>query len=85
MVNEHVGEIFLAQVTRVEPYGVYLRFPHGEVIVLIPDVSYDRVPDLTVRYSVGDDVQVKILDYVEDRKLYKGTIKDAVSKDSTLK
>jgi hypothetical protein len=45
--------------------------------VLIPDVSYERVPDLKAKYSVGEAVSVRVLVYVEDRQLFKGTIKDA--------
>jgi small subunit ribosomal protein S1 len=71
-----IGETVSATVKRVEPYGVYLDGPEGEIIVLIPDVSHERIPDLKKHYSIGDQVRVHVLKYVPERKLFKGTIKD---------
>ena len=67
----------MARVTRVENYGVYLQFDDLDVLVLIPDVSYERISDLHSMYAVGDAVPVKILRYVSSEGAFKGTIKDA--------
>ena len=79
MNSEWIDRVVDAEVERVELYGIYLRFSQGEVIVLIPDVSYERIPDLTKKVHVGDRLLVKILEYVEDRHVFKGTIKDVGS------
>lgn len=36
------GMVFDATVNRVEVYGLYLQFEHGQALVLIPDVSSMR-------------------------------------------
>jgi ribosomal protein S1 len=77
MKDLSVGAIVEAEVTRVEAYGVYLRFHDAEIIVLIFDVSNERIADLKARYRAGERVRVKILEYVPDRQLFKATIKDA--------
>jgi ribosomal protein S1 len=72
-----VGDLIEADVTRVEVYGVYLKFRDEEIVVLIPDVSHERVSDLRSRYTVGDRIRVRILEYVPERSLFKASIKDA--------
>lgn len=71
-----IGTTVTATVSRVEPYGVYLDGPDGEIVVLIPDVSTTRIADLQGYYTVGDKVRVRVLKYVEERDLFKGIIKD---------
>jgi ribosomal protein S1 len=74
---EHIGKAVVARVTRVEPYGLYLTYETLSLIVLIPDVSYERIADLKATFKPGDTVPVRILSYHEDRNMFKGTIKDA--------
>jgi ribosomal protein S1 len=74
---ESIGKTVVTRVTRVEPYGLYLTYEGQSLIVLIPDVSHERIADLEAKYKPGDTVPVRILSYVEDRNLCKGTIKDA--------
>ena len=73
----YIGRTVIARVTSVEVYGVYLDHDNSAIVVLIPDVSYDPVPDLKERYHVGDLVPVRVLSYVEERGLFKGSIRDA--------
>ena len=70
-----IGTIVTATVSRVEPYGVYLDGPDGKIVVLIPDVSATRIENLQEYYTVGDQVRVRIVKYVEERELFKGIIK----------
>jgi len=71
-----IGERVRATVNRIENYGLYLSFEGAEIIVLIVDISRDPIPDLRERYCVGDEVQVLILEFIEDRSLYKGSMVD---------
>lgn len=75
-----VGTVVDAEVMRVERYGVYLRSSLGEIVVLIPDVSHEPIPELVAVYSAAERVRVRLVEWVEDRKLFKGTIKDADSR-----
>lgn len=76
MKTEYAGRKIVAEVVRVEPYGVYLAWDGEEVIVLVPDVSDERILCLAEEYRPGQRVSVRILEYVESRKMFKGTIKD---------
>jgi hypothetical protein len=71
MTNAWIGMNAEAEITRVEMYGVYLRFSHGDIVVLIFDVSTGRILDLTKIVSVGDWLRVNIMEYVEDRQMFK--------------
>ena len=77
MRDELVGRLVVAVVTRIEAYGLYLEYSGKPLLVLIPDVSYESTPDLHVKYRVGDEVAVRVLDYIEEHRMFKGTIKDA--------
>ncbi|WAS93348.1 S1 RNA-binding domain-containing protein [Nannocystis punicea] len=67
------GERVLARVTRVEHYGVYLRHGDAAILVLIVDVAREPIADLRARVHVGDEVEVRILRYVHQYKLFKGS------------
>jgi ribosomal protein S1 len=75
--SESIGKTVVARVTRVEEYGLYLAYESQSLIVLIPDVSYEPIADLKAMFKPGDTVPVRILKYVEEKSMFKGTIKDA--------
>jgi hypothetical protein len=58
----------------VEHYGLYLRAEAGDAIVLIPEVSVDRIPELRRAYQPGDVVRVRLLDWIPDRRMFKATM-----------
>ncbi|MEM6296049.1 MAG: S1 RNA-binding domain-containing protein [Myxococcota bacterium] len=62
------------EVTRVEHYGLYVKTPEGDAVVLIPDVSKEPIPDLKAAYSPGDQVRVRLLRFVEQRGIHKATM-----------
>lgn len=66
-------EAIAGTVTRVEHYGLYVRTAEGDALVLIPDVSSTPI-ELRSAYAVGDPVEVRLLLFVEERKLYKATM-----------
>lgn len=79
-----IGKIVNATVSRIEPYGVYLDGPDDKkIIVLIPDVSAPPIQNLREFCTVGDQLSVRIVQHVEDRGLYKGTIKDVCDLEKT--
>jgi len=62
-------------VARVEHYGLYVKTPKGEAVVLISDVSQERIPDVKEAYNVGDKVRLQLLHFVEAQGLYKATMR----------
>jgi predicted RNA-binding protein with RPS1 domain len=76
MNTSDVGKTVLARVCRVEAYGVYLEFDETKtVLVLIPDVSDEPIFNLKLKFDPGQVAAVKILKFIEERGIYKGTMK----------
>lgn len=71
-----VGKTVAAHVTRVEEHGLYLAHDSKTILVLIVDVSNQPIDDLRKEYKLGEEMVVRVLRYVDEYKLYKGTIKD---------
>jgi ribosomal protein S1 len=68
------NEVTSGKVTQVEHYGLYIETGEGPALVLIPDVSKERIPDLAAAYKAGDSVRVKLLRFVPERGLFKATM-----------
>jgi ribosomal protein S1 len=57
-----VGQVVQGRVTRVEPYGVFLRFGRGlEGLVHVSNLSHERVDDARTRYKEGETLDAKVL------------------------
>lgn len=67
-----------AQVARVEEHALYFTFEDIEIVVLIPDVSAAPI-HLKQTWHVGDETFVKIVRYVEQERIYKGTMRDVAA------
>ncbi len=62
-------------VERVEHYGIYLTHGTDNILVLIPEVSWEPIRDLSAVYKIGDNVSVKVMGYNEKDCLHSGSIK----------
>lgn len=60
-------------VTRVEHHGLYVATPLGPVLVLIPEVASEPV-HLAERFSPGQVVRLRLLRFVPEYGLYRGTM-----------
>jgi len=61
-------------VTRVEAYGLFVDHAGSPILVLAPDASTVRPLDLAATFSVGDRLTVRILRFVPETSIYKGSI-----------
>ncbi|MCM8541266.1 MAG: hypothetical protein NE328_13410 [Lentisphaeraceae bacterium] len=71
-----VNSSVIATVDKVEVYGLYLVKDSETILVLIPDVSLERISDLKALFKEGDTVKVKVLEYIEGKNLFKGSLID---------
>ncbi len=71
-----------AVVERIEHYGLYLREGERVILVLIVDISKERIARLEDVFGVGQSVSVNVLFYVPERGVYKGTMIDLVGAPS---
>lgn len=73
--NLQVGDVFEADVMRVEPFGIFVRVGYGkdgvalnlEGLVHISEVSWEKVNDLTSMYKAKDKVKIKLINKDDGR------------------
>jgi ribosomal protein S1 len=65
------GDKFEAEIVRVEPFGLFVEIEKDdqelEGLVHISEVSWEKVENLEDRYSVGDEVEVMLIDKKDNR------------------
>jgi len=69
-----VGQRISATVDHCEAYGVYLCSAGLKILVLISDVSWTPIRDLKEVYKPGDIVDVVLLNNIESKGLWRGSI-----------
>jgi small subunit ribosomal protein S1 len=63
------GAIITGQVTKLVPFGAFVRVAHGiEGLVHISEISHEHVDTPESVLSVGDEVQVKVIDVDVSRR-----------------
>jgi len=66
-----IGDVLGAKIHRVAPYGLFVKIKKDKVelegLVHISEIAWEKVDDLTKRYHVGGEIQVKVLDKQNDR------------------
>src|SRR4051794_2009735 len=70
-----IGAVFRARVERIEPYGVWLKHNNEDVIVLIPDLSWQRIGHPEELVSVGDVCDVFAMRYNYANRVVVGSLK----------
>ncbi|MFN0237515.1 MAG: polyribonucleotide nucleotidyltransferase [Aquificaceae bacterium] len=60
-----VGKVYKGKVTRVEPYGVFVEILPGKVGLLHVSKMEGYIKDVRARFSVGDELLVKVLEVDE--------------------
>jgi small subunit ribosomal protein S1 len=70
-----IGSTIDAVVTQVEQYGVYLEHDGEEVLVLIPEFSWQPVRDLKSAVRVGERLKVLVLRYNYKKRQIVGSVR----------
>ena len=76
------GDAVTATVQRVERFGVFLEHEGEQILVLVPELSWQPLPDPAQRFAVGDQVQVRILRHVPEHRQFIGSIRVLSMEDS---
>lgn len=57
-----VGSLVRGRITRIEPYGVFVRFGAGLVgMVHVRDLDHERVEHPSERFEVGQEIEARVL------------------------
>ena len=71
----------VGEVTGIQPYGAFIRFPNEECgLIHISEISSYFVRNITDYVNIGQQVRVKIIGIVEDKKMYKLSLKQVAER-----
>ncbi|AWE08426.1 general stress protein 13 [Lysinibacillus sp. 2017] len=64
-----VGDVLSGKVTGIQPYGAFVALDEQtQGLVHISEITYGFVKDVSEFLSVGDEIQVKVLDVDSEQK-----------------
>jgi ribosomal protein S1 len=73
-----IGEIIPAVVDQVEQYGIFLSYKNERIFIQIPDIDWVRkIPDPREFTQIGEQFNVKIIAFNEQKQIYSGSIREA--------
>lgn len=76
-----VGDIMVGQVTGVQPYGAFIRFPNEECgLIHISEISSYFVRNVSDYVKVGQHVRVKIIDIYVEKNMYRLSLKQVAER-----
>lgn len=71
----------VGEVTGIQPYGAFIRFPNNETgLIHISEISSFFVRKISDYVNIGQHVRVKIIDIIEDKNLYRLSLKQVAER-----
>lgn len=71
----------VGEVTGIQPYGAFIRFPNGESgLIHISEISSYFVRNIADYVKIGQHVRVKIIDILEERNMYRLSLKQVAER-----
>ena len=75
-MNYKIGDIILGTVTGIQPYGAFMKLENNEQgLIHISEISSYFVKNITQYVSIGQEIKVKVIEVLEDKKLYRLSLK----------
>ncbi len=66
-----IGDVFDAEIVRVEPFGIFVRIDYGELtlegLVHISEISWEKVDNVSQMYKAKEKIKVKLINKTEGR------------------
>lgn len=76
-----IGDVMVGEVTGIQPYGAFIRFPNEESgLIHISEISSYFVRNVSDYVKLGQNVRVKIIDIVEEKNLYRLSLKQVAER-----
>lgn len=64
-----VGDVLTGKVTGIQPYGAFVALDeHTQGLVHISEITYGFVKDVSEFLTVGEEIQIKVLDVDTEQK-----------------
>ncbi len=57
-----VGQVVVGKVDRIEPYGVFLKFPGGKGLIPAAETGTERGTDLKKKFAIDQELKVAVLE-----------------------
>jgi len=81
-----LGDVLTGKVTGIQPYGAFVALDEDtQGLVHISEITYGFVKDVSEFLSVGQEVEVKILEIDEDAEKISLSIRALQERPSTLR
>ncbi|MGE8005843.1 S1 domain-containing post-transcriptional regulator GSP13 [Lysinibacillus sp. NPDC093216] len=81
-----LGDVLTGKVTGIQPYGAFVALDEDtQGLVHISEITYGFVKDVSEFLSVGQEVEVKILEIVEDAEKISLSIRALQERPATLR
>lgn len=81
-----LGDVLTGKVTGIQPYGAFVALDEDtQGLVHISEITYGFVKDVTEFLSVGQEVEVKILEIDEDAEKISLSIRALQERPATLR
>ena len=78
------GEKLTGKVTGIQPYGAFVSLDeHTQGLVHISEITYGFVKDINEFLSIGDEVEVKVLEVIEKDDKISLSIRELLEKPVT--
>ena len=75
-MNYKVDDIVLGTVSGIQPYGAFIKFDDNEQgLIHISEISSYFVKDIEKFVKLGQKVKVKVIEVLEDKNLYRLSLK----------
>ena len=76
-----IGDIMVGEITGIQPYGAFLRFPNEECgLIHISEISSFFVRNITDYVNIDQHVRVKIIDIYEEKGMYRLSLKQVAER-----
>ena len=70
------GDIVSGTVSGIQPYGAFIKLENGEQgLIHISEISSYFVKNITQYVNVGQQIKIKVIEVLEDKHLYRFSLK----------
>lgn len=62
-----IDDVLKGTISKIEPFGIFVRFKYNQGLIRIKDVSHTFIRDLSKEFEVGSEIEVKVISKDNDK------------------